>query len=179
MADSPETPAAWPLLFAVRRSVRYHMRRQRFFDRLERIGALASLAAGSSTIVALLASVDERLVLAAAAATALAGASAVIFTPGLRARQHNDLAREFIGLEQDMVRAADVTPERLAELTARRLKIEAAEPPILRVLDAMCHNELLTALGGDEGQRASVTRLQRWLANWADFRADRVRKQHL
>ena len=176
MTDSPVVSAAWPLLFGVRRSVRYHIRRQRFFDRLERIGALASLAAGSSTVVALLASVDERLVLAAAAATAAAGASAVIFTPGLRARQHNDLAREFISLEQDRVRAGEVTPERLAELMARRLKIEAAEPPILRVLDAMCHNELLTAQGGDEGQRASVTRLQRWLANWADFRADRLRK---
>ena len=170
---------AWSLLFGIRRSVRYHMRRQRFFDRLERIGALASLVAGSSTVVTLLARVDERLVLAAAAATAVAGASAVIFTPGLRARQHNDLARDFIALEQDLVRAGDaVTPERLAELKARRLQIEAAEPPILRVLDAMCHNELLTALDGDEGQRASITRLQRWLANWADFRADRLRKQH-
>ena len=64
-------------------------------------------------------------------------------------------------------------------MTARQLQIEAAEPPILRVLDAMCHNELLTALGGDEGQRASITRLQRWLASWADFRADRLRKQYL
>ena len=70
-----------------------------------------------------------------------------------------------------------MTPERPAELKARRLQIEATEPPILRVLDAMCHNELLTALGGDEGQRARVTRLQRWLANWADFRADRLRKR--
>ena len=62
-----------------------------------------------------------------------------VFAPGLGARQHNDLAREFIGLERDLVRVGDVTPERLAELTARRLDIEAAEPPILRVLDAMCH----------------------------------------
>ena len=177
MTDSPETSAAWPLLFGVRRSTRYHMRRQRFFGRLERVAALAALVAGSLTVIVLLASVDERLVLAAAAATAVAGASAVVFAPGLRARQHNDLAREFIGLERDMVRAGDVTPERLAELTARRLEIEAAEPPILRVLDTMCHNELLTALGSDEGQRVGITRLQRWLANWADFRADRLRKQ--
>ena len=49
------------------------MRRQRFFDRLDRAGALASLVAGSSTVVTLLASVDERLVLAVAAATAVAG----------------------------------------------------------------------------------------------------------
>ena len=89
MADT--TSAAWSLLFGVRRSVRYHMRRQRFFDRLDRAAALATLMAGSSTVVALLASV-EGLVLAAAAATAAAGACAAVFMPGRRARQHNDLA---------------------------------------------------------------------------------------
>ena len=172
------TSAAWSLLFGVRRSVRYHMRRQRFFDRLDRAAALASLMAGSSTVVALLASVGEGLVLAAAAATAAAGACAAVFMPGRRARQHNDLAREFIGLERDLVgTAGDLTPERLAELTDRRLAIEAGEPPILRVLDALCHNELLTAVGGSDDQRATVTRLQRWLANWTDFRPDRLRKR--
>ena len=35
-------------------------------------------------------------------------------------------------------------PERLVELKARRLQIEAAEPPILRVRDALSHDELLT-----------------------------------
>ena len=40
-----------------------------------------------------------------------------------------------------------MTPERLAELTDRRLAIEAGEPPILRFLDALCHNELLIAVG--------------------------------
>ena len=35
----------------------------------------------------------------------------------------------------------------------------------------------MTALGGDEGQQASITRLQRGLANRADFPADRLRKQ--
>ena len=49
MADT--TSAVWSLLFGVRRSVRYHMRRQRFFDRLDQVAALASLVAGSSTVV--------------------------------------------------------------------------------------------------------------------------------
>ena len=46
MADT--TSAAWSLVFGVRRSVRYHMRRQRSFDRVDRATALASLMAGSS-----------------------------------------------------------------------------------------------------------------------------------
>lgn len=175
MADT--TSAAWSLLFGVRRSVRYHMRRQRFFDRLDRATALASLMAGSSTVVALLASAGEGLVLAAAAATAVAGACAAVSCRAVAPAAQRP-RREFTGLERDVVgTAGDLTPERLAELTDRRLAIEAGGPPILRVLDALCHNELLTAVGGSDNQRATITRLQHWLANWTDFRADRLRKR--
>ena len=46
------------------------------------------------------------------------------------------------------------------------------------MLDALCHNELLTAVGGSDDQRATITRLQRWLAgNWTDLRPDRLRKR--
>ena len=59
---SDTSVATWSLLFGVRRSVPCHMRRQRFVDDLERASAMALLLAGSSTVVALLASVDKRLV---------------------------------------------------------------------------------------------------------------------
>ena len=65
---------------------------------------------------------------------------------------------------------------RLAEFAARRLAIEADEPPVLRVLDALCHNELVTALGLDDAERAAVTPLQRWLAPLVDVRPDRLRR---
>ena len=45
-----------------------------------------------------------------------------------------------------------------------------------RVLDATCHDELVTALGRDETQRTNVTRVQRWLRHVVDVGAHRIRK---
>ena len=93
-----------------------------------------------------------------------------------RARLHSELARDFVSLEYDMVRAGEDLPEHeLREFEARRLGIESREPPVLRVLDAMCHDELATALGIDDPKvRAQPRWYQRWLANIVDVGAHRL-----
>jgi hypothetical protein len=48
------------------------------------------------------------------------------------------------------VRLGSPTPEKIRELVADRLMIEADEPPILRVLDSVVYNELCKALGVEE-----------------------------
>ncbi len=57
--------------------------------------------------------------------------------------------------------------------TLERLEIEADEPPIKRVLDTLCHNELARAIG-EPSQEKPVRFLQRLFANFFDFRADRL-----
>ena len=96
---------------------------------------------------------------------------------GLRGtRLHSDLARDFAALERDMVRVGESPPEpELREFEARRLEIESREPPALRVLDAMCHDELVTASGIDPKERAQPRWYQRWLANIVDVGAHRLR----
>ena len=177
-AQSANSDEHWSLLFAVRRSVRYHRRRERFFDRWHRFGALASAIAGSAAIASLLAKFSATLVTGLVAAAAVAGALELVFGFARSARLHNDLAREFTTLEQELVQAGeDVAPARLRDLEGRRLEIESREPPVLRVLDAMCHDELVTALDIEEGQRTDPTWVQRMLAHWFDVGAHRLRKQ--
>ena len=167
----------WRLLFSVRRSVRYHVRRERFFDRAHHVGAFVAALSGSATIATLLAG-HQELVTAAAAATALAGAVEMVFGLARKARRHNHLAREFIALERDLVRAGEELPEpRLRELEAVRLDIEAREPPVLRVLDAICHDELVTALGIEDGHRSNLGWWQRWPAHLVDVGAHRLHKR--
>ena len=75
---------------------------------------------------------------------------------------------------------AGCDPERLAEWQAARLEIEANEPPVLRVLDALCHDEMIRVYGhgdNDDQQRSNVSWLQRALANVVDLRPDRLRKR--
>ena len=169
------------LLFGVQRSVRYHRHRERFLDQVHNVGALLTAFGGSATVAAVVAELpaDWAWVLpAVAAVTALAGAHELVFGTARAARRHDDLARDFVALEQDVVRACPtLTREVLLDLQTRRLDIEAKEPPVYRVLDATCHDELVTALGRDEAQHTNVTRLQRWLRHVADVGAHRIRKR--
>ena len=181
-APEPSSPAAapehWDLLFGVRRSVRYHARRERFFDGAHNLGALAAAVAGSAAVAALLGELDPALTTAAVAVTAVAGACELVFRTARAARLHNDLARDFIALEKELVVAGEDLPAaELRALEAARLDIEAREPPPLRVLDAMCHDELVTALGIEDAERSNLTWWQRRLAPFVDVGAHRLRKQ--
>ena len=80
-------------------------------------------------------------------AAAVAGALELVFDFVRSARLHSGLAGEFTKLEQDLVRAGEeLAPPQLRDLEKRRLDVESREPPVLRVLAAMCHDELVTAL---------------------------------
>ena len=168
----------WDLLFGVRRSVRYHRRRERWLDGAHNLGALVTAVFGSATVATLLADIRPLWVTVAALITAIAGAIELVFGFAKKARLHSELARDFIGLEKDLVRAGqDLSELSLRKFVARRLDIESREPPALRVLDVMCHNELVTALGCDPSDRsAALTWYQRWLANIVDVGAHRLQK---
>ena len=161
------------LLFGVQRSVRYHRRRERFLDRFADWGKVITALAGSATFASIAAELDDPWPrYFAAGLTALLAASDVIFNPSRLARQHNDLARDFIRLERDMVCAqaeAELTAPVVATFQARRLSIEAKEPPHYRVLNMMCHNELVRALGRDPAQCADIGLLRRIVANVIDL----------
>ena len=168
------------LLFAVRRSVRYHRHRERFLDRVHQFSVLLTAVTGFATVATLLAELPARWTwvrLSAASVTALAGATEVVFGFARAARRHDSLAVSFLDLEKDLVCAGpSLTPEVLVELQSRRLDLEAVEPPVYRVLDAVCHDELVTALGMDPSQRSNVTRWQRLWRHCLDVGAHRIRK---
>ena len=175
-SSAGETPAGhWSLLFGVRRSIRYHLRRERFLDGAHNLGALVTAISGSAAVASLLGRLDPALVTAAVTVTAVAGAAELVFRTAKTARLHNELAREFIALEKELVLAGEGLPEpRLHELQASRLDIEAREPPPLRVLDTLCHNELLRAMGYPPEQQVRVGFWQRAFAQLFDLREHRL-----
>lgn len=73
-----------------------------------------------------------------------------------RARLHSDLARRWCVLEREIVAAPSPSEEQGRQFTIRRLEIEQDEPPILRVVDVMCHNELVKAMGHGKDQMYKI-----------------------
>ena len=173
--ESEPTREYHALLFAARRSVRYHMYRQRFLDRIADWGKAATAVSGSATVATLIA--ESQWAQYTAIATAIFAALDVVFAPSRVARHHNEIARDFIGLEQNALRAGSaLSQDELLKLQTQRLDIEAKEPPIYRVLDAICNDELVRALGHPDEYRSNVTWFQRALKNIVDVQAHKIRR---
>ena len=114
------------LLFAARRSVRYvryHRHRQRFLDRVHDLGALRTAFGGSATVAAVVADLPAGwtwVLPTLAALTAFAGAHELVFGTARGARRHDALARDFVMLEEELLRARPtLTPEPLIKLQTR------------------------------------------------------------
>ena len=163
------------LLFGVRRSIRYHARRRMFCDRFRQLTSALGVILGSATVFTLLNEMEPLYPsLAAALVTVLFTIDLVVGT-GPAARLHNDLNRRFIDLERQMeLEEIPIDGHALAKHKAYRLEIEVDEPPVHRVLDMMCHNELLRAMGYEKSHFARIRLHQRLLAHFFDVQDDRV-----
>jgi hypothetical protein len=115
-------------------------------------------------MVTILAEMDSALPLAASAFVTVVSTFDLVLGTTMKARLHADLARRFLDLERAMTLIKEPTADDLRKYTAQRLLIEADEPPILRVLDVLCHNELMLALGHTRHELCHVPWYQRLLA---------------
>jgi hypothetical protein len=154
--DRTDLQQSWTReLFAVQRSIKYHTRRQGFYDSWNNVTNAASILLGAGTVAAL----AHKLPLADVLSFLFPIAITIFSTLNLvwgtsrKARMHNDLHRRFVDLERKMVSRTEVD-------------IEADEPPIMFVVSVLCHNEVVRANGA--GEYYAVPLWQRWLGQfWA------------
>lgn len=155
------------LLFGVRRSIRYHNRRRTYYDRFHKFNMIVGVVGGSAVIAALLGEFGDIWPLAFSALIAVSAATDLVINSSQMARFHHDLSRKYFEIEKEMVSYHKPTEEAVVEWTERRLSIEADEPPVLHVLNTICHNELCRALG--YGQQVKLGRLQRLFSSFFDL----------
>lgn len=164
------------LLFSVRRSVRYHNRRRMFFDRICKWSDALTAIAGSATIITLVSQQSPSLPIALAAITAILSAVNLVFDTKGRARQHHDLARQFIEIEKALIRPG-INEEQITRAEEQRLSIEAEEPPVLRVLDLICHNEMVKAMGYGKEEFFDIKLWRACFANFFDVLPESIVKK--
>jgi hypothetical protein len=170
--------AQFALLFAVRRSMRYHDRRRAFFERLHRVtNVLTILMAGS--VLHQLGQDGEAAVwlVGLSVAAALMAAVDMVLGYSSRAALHRELKVRFAELEIAMLSGNDA-PETWVAHQVERLKIERDEPPIYHALDLLCHNETAAAEGIKRSERPqdfeTLTPWQRMTSHlfmWSDIGA--------
>src|SRR5437867_9831745 len=91
------------LLFGVRRSIRYHNHRRRFFDGLDKFTKILAAVAGSAAVATALGN-HTTVTVVLAAIIAVFSSTDLIIGAGPAARVHADLAKRFAELEATIVR---------------------------------------------------------------------------
>ena len=146
-------------LFHVRRSVKYHDHRKRFFENALNVALFLAMAAGPTFLVLglSLSSAEiqdpsakgvDWLKYVPALFTSIFTGAVLLSKAGSKANLYDRLRARYIELRQDMERTGDAcTRQDVAEFTARRLEIEVDEPPINRVVDAISHNQVCQSMG--------------------------------
>ena len=138
------------LWFGVHRSVRYHEHRREFYERWHRWTIM--LCALGSSIASGLYFLSVELMWVAVTLTVIVAASSLLdwgAQAGRSALDHAELQRRFSMLEQEFASGKTLTDSEYSRLTCARLEIERAEPSTLRLLDTVCHFEVLKALGDE------------------------------
>lgn len=125
--------------FAISRLIRYHGKRQRFFDGLHRMVSFINALAGSSAFVSIISGLP---VVAAWLTAIVAVSSALDSVVGFseRARLYADQRSKYYDLYCDIVacKAEKFNSDHFRE---RRLRIDRDSPPPMRVLDVIARNE--------------------------------------
>ncbi|SRR6266545_1516483 len=163
------------LLFDVQRSIRYHSCRQSFFERLLTLTQIITVLFGSATFFAVLANTGKAFQLIAAAVVTLFSTINLVVSPTRKSQLHDGLAKRFIDLESAIIGEEAITEQMMRSFKQKLLAIERDEPPILRTLDSLCHNQLLKAEGYGEEYFVIVKPYQRWLCNILDINAHVIR----
>ena len=127
--------------------MRYHNYRRQFFDTLGLWTDFLTIISGGGVVVSVKVQESFLAIFFGSLAGVLAALDLVLGF-STKAREHFDLSRRFTRLEQEMTDVGDnPTDENYKKLNKLRLEIEADEPPVKRILDVWCHNELVRALG--------------------------------
>lgn len=162
----------WATLFSVRRSIRYHQRRRAFYDRLDQFSNMLSLIFGSAAIYGVLEDNAKNVALVASAMVTVVSSINLVVGSAQRGRAHADFMRRYVDLEKRML--GSESEERLLEVAEARLSIEAEEPPVMHVLNIICHNETMRAMGFKKEDLPKIGWFQSFVSQVFDFRESSI-----
>lgn len=167
--DEQRLDACWVLRWGTLRNswvqVRYHRRRQRFFDLLDKLTKALTVVLGASLMGQYFAG---ALPVVATAITSL-GLLALIFSYSDRKQQHKELADQAAQLVSaiELVPAGELTPSKVAAWSADYARLCAKAPPPLKTLSLICEREQAQA-DGHPGHVSMPGFFRRMAANFKD-----------
>jgi hypothetical protein len=152
--------AKFDSLFSVRKSIRYHERRQAFFERFHRVTAAVTILLSGVILMEIAGINSPWHIKALSVIGAILGTADLVLGFAKSADLHRDLKRRFADLEIALM--TGLSP---SDAEIQRRKIENDEPPIFAALDILCREEMCAA-EGCENEYKPLTGLPRITAQW-------------
>jgi len=160
-------------IYRIRLSVLYHLKRERFFDTVDKTCSMLT-AVAATTAVGVILKENHAVDVYVAAGTAVLALVPLVFAPADKARKHGQAAAEFRRLLADCERSGERWTEAVCDQFAGQvLELEATEPAPLAALVIDCQNQLAIANGKPE-ERVRLTVVERWFKHWWDFDASAI-----
>lgn len=163
--DDPVYPLAW----GVETSVRYHERRQAYYERSDAFVNAVNLIAGSGAVLAIAKNAPSQVVVWLSAVVAVLSFVNLTMRSSHMAAQHAQLKQRFVDLLKRIKRLdpdAENFKDSLSKLEQRKLSIEMDEPPIFRLVHILANNELAFANGHGDEQLWHIPLHKRLTANF-------------
>lgn len=164
----------YSITYRLRLSALYHLLRERFYDRVDKVLSVLIFLSATAAVAALVKSVSclPNLDVGVAVLTALLAVVQLVWNPSSKARHHGQKAFEFRCLHADCERAGEHwTEAQCSHYLADVMKIEASEPAPMAALVAHCQNQLAIR---DGGPIVSLKPHERYFKNWFDFDAAEI-----
>lgn len=151
----PKDRPRWDLHFDILRSMRYHKKRQAWFENLGIGFSITSLAFASAAFSAMQKWIPPEWAQVLVFVAALASFFSLILRPSERARKHADLHTSFSDLAKQISKPDDISPAELHGIRCQVLDIEKGEPKHSRALNSVCYDEIAESLGISADPRTS------------------------
>ena len=160
-------PSQRELLWSIRLSALYHLKRERFLDGIDRAAKGIAALGGAAAFSQLKNNPDIGLWVIGT--ITLVSTLSLVYGPSAKARKHAELARDFRRLEASVLELGnDLKPIHLAKFHGQCVSLESSEPAALGALVTQCHNELCAGEGSVD-QITPLPILDRLFKNWFDI----------
>lgn len=158
------------LRFDIERSIRYHARRESFFESFDKIVNVLNLISGSSTLVVFLSpKAPGWLVAVLGVFVAVISFANLSMKSAEYASKHASFRQRYYDLLKSIGRldsASATFSTDVKKCTEARLDIEREEPPTNCAVDLLAYNDQARALGKGDDCMYAVPTLIAWTANW-------------
>jgi hypothetical protein len=166
----------YDVCFSIERARRYHSKMRAFYEWCHNLARVAMALSGTASFFVVLAK-DLDIAKYLTGIVAVGASIDSVFRFERKARLHDQLAQEFTALAA-RIAEWDPTPVNLRKARSGRLKIEAREPPVRRLIDLQAQNEEARSRGISPIDLVPLSPLQRVLGYVVTFGVGRLEAWH-